>query len=58
MVSVIGVGGVETTMVIEGAVDTLVFHVFCEQCLRPYLQVGLVASLVDVTLLRNSPVSP
>jgi transposase len=28
-------GGVETAMGIAGAVDTLVFDAFCEQCLRP-----------------------
>lgn len=40
IVSLIGVGGVETTTVIEGAVDTLVFDAFCENFLRPCLQVG------------------
>ena len=47
VVSVIGVEGVETAMVIEGAVDTLVFDAFCEQCLRPCLQAG------DVVVLDN-----
>lgn len=47
VVSLLGVGGVETTMVIEGAVDTLVFDAFCEQCLRPGLQIG------DVVVLDN-----
>jgi transposase len=47
VVSVIGVGGVETTMVIEGAVDTLVFAAFCENFLRPCLQAG------DVLVLDN-----
>lgn len=47
VVSVLGVGGVETTMVIEGAVDTLVFDAFCEQFLRPCLQSG------DVIVLDN-----
>lgn len=40
VVSLLGVGGVETTMVIEGAVDTLGFDAFCESFLRPCLQVG------------------
>jgi transposase len=40
VVSVIGIGGVETAMIIEGAVDTLVFDAFCEQCLRPCLRDG------------------
>lgn len=47
VVSVLGVGGVETTMVIEGAVDTLVFDAFGEQFLRPCLQSG------DVIVLDN-----
>jgi transposase len=47
VVSVIGVEGVETAMVIEGAVDTLVFDAFCDQCLRPCLQAG------DVVVLDN-----
>lgn len=47
VVSVISVSGVETTMVIEGAVDTEVFDAFCEQCLRPSLQEG------DVLVLDN-----
>jgi len=47
VVSVIGVGGVETAMLIEGAVDTLVFDAVCEQCLRPCLRDG------DVLVLDN-----
>jgi transposase len=47
IVSLIGVGGVATTMVIEGAVDTLVFDAFCDQCLRPCLRSG------DVLVLDN-----
>ena len=47
VVSVLGLGGVETTMVIEGAVDTLVFDAFCEHFLRPCVQVG------DVVVLDN-----
>jgi len=43
----IGVDGVVTAMVIEGAVDTLVFDAFCEQGLRPHLQAG------DVLVLDN-----
>jgi len=40
VVSFLGVGGVETTLVSEGAVDTLVFDACCENLLRPCLQVG------------------
>jgi len=47
IVSLIGVGGVETTMLIEGAVDTLVFDAFCDHCLRPCLKSG------DVVVLDN-----
>lgn len=38
VVSVIGVGGVETAMVIEGALDPLVFDALCETFLRPCVQ--------------------
>jgi transposase len=47
VVSVLGIGGVETTMVIEGAVDTVVFDAFCQHFLRPCLQCG------DVVVLDN-----
>lgn len=47
VLSMMGVGGVATAMVIEGAVDTLVFDAFCDQCLRPCLQAG------DVVVLDN-----
>jgi len=47
MISTIGSGGVEATMVIEGSVDTLVFNAYCEQVLRPTLRVG------DVIVLDN-----
>lgn len=47
VLGVMGVGGVETALVIEGAVDTLVFDAFCDQCLRPTLQAG------DVIVLDN-----
>jgi hypothetical protein len=47
VVSLIGIGGVETTMVIEGAVDTLVFDTFCAHFLRPCLKER------DVVVLDN-----
>jgi len=47
IVSLIGLAGVETTMLIEGAVDTLVFNAFCENFVRPCLQTG------DVLVLDN-----
>jgi len=40
VVRLIGGGGVETAMLIEGAVDTLVVAAFCENFLRPCLKVG------------------
>jgi transposase len=40
VISLIGVGGVDTTMVIEGAVETLVCAVFGEHLLRPCLKDG------------------
>ena len=47
VVSLIGLSGVETTMLVEGAVDTLVFNAFCENFVRPCLKVG------DVLVLDN-----
>ena len=47
VVSVSGIGGMETAMVIEGAVDTLVFDAFCNQCLPSCLRAG------DVLVLDN-----
>jgi transposase len=56
VVSVIGVGGVETAMVIEGAVDTWVFEAFCEQCLRPCLRDGDILVLDNLGAHRASRV--
>ncbi len=47
MISTMGVGGAEATMIIEGSVDTLVFNAYCEQVLRPTLKRG------DVMVLDN-----
>lgn len=47
VVSLIGLSGVETTMLIEGAVDTLVFNAFCENFVRPCLRAG------DVLVMEN-----
>ncbi len=47
VVSLIGLAGVETTMLVEGAVDTLVFNAFCENFMRPCLRAG------DVLVLDN-----
>jgi transposase len=47
MISLIGIGGVETTMLVEGAVDTLCFNAFCENFVRPVAQAG------DVLVLDN-----
>lgn len=47
VVSLFGLAGVETTMLVEGAVDTLVFNAFCENFVRPCLRVG------DVLVLDN-----
>jgi transposase len=54
VLSVIGVNGVETAMIIEGAVDTLVFDAFCDQCLRPTLQAGEVLVLDNLGAHRAS----
>jgi hypothetical protein len=45
VVSLIGIGGVETTMVSAGAVDTLVVEAFGEHFLRPCLQAGAIGGL-------------
>jgi transposase len=41
-------------MVIEGAVDTLVFDAFCEHCLRPGLRAGDVLVLDNLEAHRAS----
>jgi DDE superfamily endonuclease len=53
-VSVIGVGGVETALVIEGAVDTLVFDAFCDHCVRPCVRDGDVLGLENLGAHRAS----
>ena len=47
VVSLIGITGVETTMLIEGAVDTFAFDAFGENFVRPCLRTG------DVLVLDN-----
>jgi len=47
VVSLIGITGVETTMLVEGAVDTLCFDAFGENFVRPCLRTG------DVLVLDN-----
>lgn len=47
VVSLIGIGGVETTMLVQGAVDTLVFDAFGENFVRPCLKAG------DILVLDN-----
>ncbi len=56
VVSVIGVTGVETTMLVEGAVDTLVFNAFCENFVRPVLRTGDVLVLDNLGAHRASRV--
>ena len=47
VVSLIGIGGVEATMLVQGAVDTLVFDAFGEHFVRGCLKAG------DVLVLDN-----
>lgn len=47
VISCLGWDGVEATMTVEGAVDTLVFNAYVEQVLRPRVQAG------DVLVLDN-----
>lgn len=54
MISTIGCRGVEATMTIEGSVDTLVFNAYCEQVLRPSLQLGEVIVLNNLGVHRAS----
>jgi transposase len=54
VVRVIEVGGVETAMVIEGAVDTLVFNAFCDQGLRACLRDGDILGLDNLGAHRAS----
>jgi transposase len=56
VVGVLGVGGVETAMVIEGAVDTPVFDAFCQRFLRPCLRSGDVVVLDNLGAHRASRV--
>ena len=54
MISTIGVGGAQATMIIEGSVDTLVFNAYCEQVLRPTLKAGEVVVLDNLGSHRAS----
>ena len=47
MIATLGVNGVESPMLIEGSVDTLVFNAYCEQVLQPTLKTG------DIIVLDN-----
>src|SRR5260370_19249874 len=47
VISCLGWDGVEATMTVDGAVDTLVFNVYVEQVLRPRVQAG------DILVLDN-----
>lgn len=53
--SLIGIGGVETTMLVEGTVDTLVFDAFGESFVRPCLKAGDILVLDNV---RSAPSEP
>jgi transposase len=47
LISSVSLSGVEATMSVEGAVDTLVFNAYVEQVLRPTIKAG------DVIVLDN-----
>jgi len=47
VISCLGWSGVEATMTVEGAVDTLAFNVYVERVLRPNVQAG------DILVLDN-----
>lgn len=54
VVSLIGLTGVETTMLVDGAVDTLVFDTFLESFLRPCLKAGDILVLDNLAAHRAS----
>ena len=54
MISTIGIGGAQATMIIEGSVDTLVFNAYCQQVLRPTLKAGEVIVLDNLGAHRAS----
>jgi transposase len=47
VISCLGRGGVEATLTVDGAVDTLVFNAYVEQVLRPSVRAG------DILVLDN-----
>ena len=47
IVSLMSLSGVETTLLVEGAVDTICFNVFCREMLASCLKVG------DIVVLDN-----
>ena len=52
VVSGIGITGVDTTMLVDGAVNTLCFDAFCENFLRPCLKAGEVVVLDNLGAQR------
>ncbi len=54
VLSLIGIAGVETTMLVEGAVDTLCFDAFGENFVRPCLRTGDVLVLDNLRAHRAS----
>ena len=54
VVSLIGLAGVETTMLVEGAVDTRAFDAFGENFVRPCLKAGDVLVLDKLGVHRAS----
>lgn len=56
IVSLMSLYGVETTMLVEGAVDTLVFNAFCSEFLRPVLKAGDIVVLDNLGAHRASQI--
>ena len=54
LISSLSLGGVEATMSIPGAVDTLVFDAYVERVLRPLIRAGDVIVLDNLTAHRAS----
>lgn len=54
IISLMSLTGVEATMLVEGAVDTLCFDVFCDELLRPCLKSGDIVVLDNLAAHRAS----
>lgn len=54
IISLMSLAGVEATMILEGALDTLAFNCYCEQLLRESVKAGDIIVLDNLTSHRAS----